>query len=559
MLEQAHTARVLVLLTFRPEFAPPWGSRAHLTQITLNRLPRRLTADMLDQLTGGKEVPKEVVTQIATKSDGVPLFVEELTHTVMESGLLLETEGRYELHGPLPELAIPSTLQDSLTARLDRLSSVRESIQLAAVLGKEFNYELIRAVSPLEEVELAQHLEHLVTSEFLYQRGLPPESTYIFKHSLIQDAAYNSLLITRRQQYHQQAARSLEQIFPRIAEIQPEMVAHHFAEGGVNDKAATYWRRAGERSLGSYSHEEALNHFRRAIAAKEPDPMDSEKASMFFGLGRAQAATRFERRGEESIASLRQAFDYFAESGNIDQAVAVAESALHSAVGERTGTDELATKALLLTPPDSYHAGRLLSTYARVLGLEHGDHAGALDAFDRALTIAKREAGPALEMRTLANAARVNYFHLNSQEAVDQCRKAILLSQQTDEPESEITAYHYLSTALWHFGNIDEAKQIVTTALSVAEKLRDSFWLSGALWMNGASAYSEGDWAAARELSNRGLDVAPTDSRSLLPRILLEYETGNFRSGEEFLERLLSVANLTSLEPTFPHVPPAMA
>ena len=144
LIEQVATARVLVMLTFRPEFVPPWGHRGHLTQISLNRLPRRLATDMMTRVTGGKELPEEVVSQIAAKSDGVPLFVEELTQMVIESDLLREVDGSYELSGPLPALAIPSTLQDSLTARLDRLSSVRESVQLAVVLGREFNYGLIR-------------------------------------------------------------------------------------------------------------------------------------------------------------------------------------------------------------------------------------------------------------------------------------------------------------------------------------------------------------------------------------------------------------------------------
>ncbi|MCH9018150.1 MAG: AAA family ATPase, partial [Chloroflexi bacterium] len=224
-VDRVASARSLTIYTFRPEFVPPWGSRSHLTQITLSRLPRRLTTDMMSGLTGGKEIPEEVVTQIAAKSDGVPLFVEELTRMVVESGLIREVDGRYELSGPLPALAIPSTLQDSLTARLDRLSAVRETVQLAAVLGREFSHELIRAVSPMDDATLAQHLEHLVTSEFLFRRGIPPEANYSFKHALVQDAAYNSLLISRRQQYHQQTANALVERFANTLDAQPELLA----------------------------------------------------------------------------------------------------------------------------------------------------------------------------------------------------------------------------------------------------------------------------------------------------------------------------------------------
>ena len=164
LVKQAPTIKLLALLTFRPEFTHPWGSRAHLSQIALNRLSRRLANDMLTALTGGKEFPEEIVTQIATKSDGVPLFVEELTRMAIESGLVLEVDGRYVLSAPLPALAMPSTLQDSLTARLDRLSSVKESVQLAAVFGRAFSYELIRAVSPLDDATLVQHLRVFVSA-----------------------------------------------------------------------------------------------------------------------------------------------------------------------------------------------------------------------------------------------------------------------------------------------------------------------------------------------------------------------------------------------------------
>ena len=158
LVDQVATSRVMAMFAFRPEFAQPWGNRSHPTQITLNRLPQRLATDMMARLTGGKELPEEVIAQIASKSDGVPLFVEELTQMVLESGLLREVDGRYELSGPLIALAIPSTLQDSLTARLDRLGEVKEVVQLASVLGREFIYQLIQAVYHQDDAPLADHL-----------------------------------------------------------------------------------------------------------------------------------------------------------------------------------------------------------------------------------------------------------------------------------------------------------------------------------------------------------------------------------------------------------------
>jgi len=192
LADQGPTARILALFTCRPDFRPPWAGRAHVTQVTLNRLPRRQAAELTGRVAHGKALPPEVVEQVVAKTDGVPLFVEELTKMVLESGLLQEQAERYELTGPLPPLPIPATLHDSLMARLDRLAAVKGLAQLGATLGREFAYNLLQAVSPWDEDTLHRGLHQLVEAEFLYQRGLPPQATYLFKHALIQEAAYQS-------------------------------------------------------------------------------------------------------------------------------------------------------------------------------------------------------------------------------------------------------------------------------------------------------------------------------------------------------------------------------
>jgi len=176
LLNQVPTTRLLVLLTARPEFTPPWSSRTHLTPLTLARLPRTQAAELIEKVTDGKLLPMEVHQQIVSKTDGVPLFVEELTKMVLESGVLREMEGYYELIGPLPPLAIPATLQDSFMARLDRLTTGKEVAQLGATLGREFSYELIEAVSPLDESTLQHALAKLVKAEVLYQRSIGPSA-----------------------------------------------------------------------------------------------------------------------------------------------------------------------------------------------------------------------------------------------------------------------------------------------------------------------------------------------------------------------------------------------
>ena len=193
-LEQAPTVRLLTLLTCRLEFVPPWPPRAALTQLTLTRLTRPQTEEMIRRVTGGKELPAEVVRQIVAKTDGVPLFVEELTKAVLEAGWLQEGEDGYALTGPVPPLAIPATLQDTLMARLDRLSEGKAVAQLGATLGRAFAHELLQAVASLDELTVWRGLVELVQAEVLYQRGVPPQATYTFKHALLQEAAYQSLL-----------------------------------------------------------------------------------------------------------------------------------------------------------------------------------------------------------------------------------------------------------------------------------------------------------------------------------------------------------------------------
>jgi TOMM system kinase/cyclase fusion protein len=296
LVDQGPTARILALWTFRPDFSPPWTGRSHLTQVTLLRLPRQQATEMTYRVAHGKALPPEVVEQIVAKTDGVPLFVEELTKMVLESGLLQEREDRYDLTGPLPPLAIPATLHDSLLARLDRLATVKSLAQLGATLGREFSYELLQVVSPWDERTLQRGLHQLVATELLYQRGLPPQATYLFKHALIQDAAYQSLLKSTRQHYHQRIAQVLEQRFPDLCETQPELLAHHYTEAGVMAQAIPYWQRAGQRAIERSAHLEAIAHLSKGLEVLMTLPDTTERAQqeldLQITLGPALSATK---------------------------------------------------------------------------------------------------------------------------------------------------------------------------------------------------------------------------------------------------------------------------
>ena len=264
-LEQIPTTRVFAVLTFRPDFTPPWSPRSYITPLTLSRLPRVQVEEMVTQVTGGKALPSEVRRQVVSKTDGVPLFVEELTKMVVESGLLREADGHYELTGSLPPLAIPNTLQDSLMARLDRLAPGKEVVQLGATLGREFSYDVLQAVSALDDGTLQRELARLVDAEFLFQRGAPPQARYVFKHALVQDAAYQSLLKSKRQQYHRQIAHLLEERFVETTETQPELVAYHYTEAGLSAEAIPYWQQAGQRATQRSAHVEAIAHLAKGL------------------------------------------------------------------------------------------------------------------------------------------------------------------------------------------------------------------------------------------------------------------------------------------------------
>jgi predicted ATPase len=256
--------RLLVLLTFRPEFIPPWPTQAHMLPLQLSRLPQKQIAEMV-QRVAGKGLPQEVLQQLITKSDGVPLYIEEMTKNVLESDWLTETEGHFEVSGSLPQLAIPATLQDAFASRLDRLAPVRELAQIGAVLGREFSYELLRAVSQLEDTPLQEGLRRLGAAEIVFQRGVPPDATYTFKHALLQDAAYASLLKSQRQQLHVRAAQVLAQQFDETVDTQPELLAHHYTEAGLTAQAIPYWQRAGQRAVERSANSEAVSHLTKGL------------------------------------------------------------------------------------------------------------------------------------------------------------------------------------------------------------------------------------------------------------------------------------------------------
>jgi predicted ATPase len=265
LVDRVQGARVLVLITFRPEFEPSWTRYAHVTALTLRRLSRRQGAAMVARLSGGKTLPPAVLDQIVAKTDGVPLFVEELTRTVLDANLLKDAGDHYALAGPLPPMAIPATLQESLLARLDRLAPAREVAQVAAAIGREFSHELLAIAAALPESELQAALDDLVGSGLVFRRGTPPQATYSFKHALVQDAAYATLVRAKRQRLHARIAAALEQHFSETVQAQPELLAHHYTEAGLAEPAIDYWLKAGQAEIARSATTEAIAQLTKGL------------------------------------------------------------------------------------------------------------------------------------------------------------------------------------------------------------------------------------------------------------------------------------------------------
>ena len=309
LIEQIPTAKLLLVLTFRPEFTPPWKPRSHISQLVLNRLGQKQVEAMITQAATGSSLSPEVIEQIRVKTDGVPLFVEELTKSVVElmreqvTGDRLQ-EGKFggaQHVAPLPAFGIPATLQDALMARLDRLSTARQVAQLGATLGREFSYELLRAVTPTSETVLQTALTKLVEAEILYQRGMGEQTRYFFKHALIQDTAYQSLLKSTRQQYHQQIAQVLGERFLETKTTQPELLAHHYTEAGLIEQAIPYWQRAGQKAVERSANEEAIGHLTKGLELLNAllDTPEHAHEELILQTTLAHALTATKGRSEE--------------------------------------------------------------------------------------------------------------------------------------------------------------------------------------------------------------------------------------------------------------------
>jgi TOMM system kinase/cyclase fusion protein len=308
-VEQVPKNNILALMTFRPDFRSAWANRTNISQIALNKLNRPEVRRLIKLIAGGKELPAEIVQEIETKTDGVPLFIEEMTKMFLNSKQLKKRKDRYELTKPFSQLTVPETLQDMLMARLDQLAPVKEVAQLGAAIGREFSYPLIQSVSKLNDATLQQKLNRLVKAEILEKRGMFPKATFLFKHALMHDATYHSLLKSQRLKYHQQIAQMLMDLFPETADHQPELLAHHFTEAGLDNQAIPYWIKAGERAMQSSAYLETIHQLGKGLEliSKSPETPEyfPQELNIQINLGLTYMAVKGYSAAEVETAFLR--------------------------------------------------------------------------------------------------------------------------------------------------------------------------------------------------------------------------------------------------------------
>ena len=306
IVDRVQRLPALLVVTFRPELSPSWIGFPHVTLLTLNRLAQAQARLLIERVIGNKMLPAEVVDQILARTEGMPLFAEELTKAVLESGLLRDLGDRYVVAGPLPPFAIPATLHDSLMARLDRSSSVKEIAQIAACIGREFDHELLAVVVSLPEAQLVTALDRLAAAELIFRRGVAPGIKYVFKHALVRDAAYESLLRKRRQEFHARIAMAIESRFPQLLQTQPELVARHFGEARLPVKATGYWLQAGRLGAARSANVEAIAHLRSGLECVREitrgDTRSKLELSLQLALGGPLIATKGFASSEAEVA-----------------------------------------------------------------------------------------------------------------------------------------------------------------------------------------------------------------------------------------------------------------
>jgi class 3 adenylate cyclase/tetratricopeptide (TPR) repeat protein/ABC-type transport system involved in cytochrome c biogenesis ATPase subunit len=444
IIERVRELPVLALFTFRPDFEPPWVDLPNVSTLTLGRLDRSEVESMIARVTGGRPLPAEVREQIVVKTDGNPLFVEELTKAVLEAGIVVEDAEGYRLDGPLPPLAIPGTLHDSLMARLDRLAPVKEICQIGAAIGREFSYPLLRALVGRDETALKDALAQLEDAELVFRREDAPEAIYSFKHALVQEVAYENLLKSRRQVLHRRIAETLRDRFSTIAEVQPEVVAHHFTQAGLSEVAIEWWVKAGDRALDRSANNEAIAHLEKAISLAGGLADGPAQRLLRLRLQTTYGHALLHGRGHsqpETIAAFARARELAA---GIEDAVARFSAYYGMWMGSFVRADLAPMREVaLLSLRDARHspgspaAGRALHVFGVTCWFQ-GDYCGARTHLEQALAAYDQERDHGLTPRFVF--------------------------------DDRVVTTGWLAVVVWALGKVDQGIHLLDSALSFARQ-----------------------------------------------------------------------------------------
>ena len=481
ILESIATSPILFIATARPEFQLSWKIGSHIVQIILNRLTRLQSESMIRQLAS--DLPAIVLQDLLTKTDGNPLFVEEVTKWLLESGVLEQTKYGYQLKGSLKSVSIPNTLQDSLMARLDRLGPAKEVAQICATIGREFSYTLVKAISQLSDETLIEGLSKLVSAQLLVSRGEIPNSFYTFKHALVQETAYMSLLKKRRQEFHRRIVDALEKSLSGVIRSNPELLAYHCTEAGLLEQAIPYWKRAGELALSRSAHAEAINHFKDGLLVLHQLPDSDQKIQneILFQISLGVPLTALRGYGSSEVE------ETYARASKLCQ---------------QAGENSLLVPAL-------YGLWRYY--------LLRSDYNEAIMLSEKILSLAQKSKDP-LNLVVAHRASGSTNFYLGELDKAWLHLKEIISSktapkQRTgtllyDVVDAWVTARSYGSWTLWLQGYADQAIKQSSLAIEAAYKLNHPF--SKALTQSFASWLHQfrGENAQALQCAKEGLTIA---------------------------------------------------
>lgn len=522
LVTQQPNAPLFNLLITRPEFSPGWETRAEVVKLSLNRLTPEQIETMVAQISNGRALPLPVLQQIIAKTDGVPLFIEELTKMVLESDLLQEVDNRYELARRLTPLAIPATLHDSLMARLDRLAPVKVIAQLGATIGREFSHELIAAVANLNEADLQSGLAQLVDAELLYRQELSTNGTiYVFKHALIQDAAYQSLLKSTRQQYHLRIAEILKDCFTDTIRTQPELLAHHYTEAGIKETAIVYWEMAGRRAIEHSANFEAINHLKRGLKLLEELPAslqrDEHELEILTSLGVAitalhgYAAPEAEKVYTRALALCQrvQHVPRYASSIlglwkgalvrlDLPQAYALAQDCMAFSTNQPDAEPQLTAR--LMFGITSLMLGDIVIAHEYLLQVTQLYHASEhqSEAFDYG-----EDAG-VVALSYLAFAAWVLGYPT---QALQHSNAALALAQKLGHPFTQALALNFNSDLYALLREPRRALERAETLIALADEQGFSFWRACGMISKGSALFELGHQQKGMETVQEAMDI----------------------------------------------------